>query len=108
MLLANFSVWAEDLGPGPAQLSDLENVFTNIVQTITIIAGFALFIMLIVGGFKFLTSGGEPKAVTGAKNTLTFAILGLVLIISSILILKLIEEITGVKVTEFKIQLPTY
>jgi hypothetical protein len=104
IMLPNFSVWAQ--GPAPATLDQLEGIFTNIVQIIITIAGFALFIMLIVGGFRFLTSGGDTKAVAAARNTLTFAILGLVLIIASILILKLIEEITGVQVTIFKIKLP--
>jgi len=101
-MFPNFSVWAQD---EPAEIGQLETIFSNIVALITTIAGFALFIMLIVGGFRFLTSGGDPKAVLQAKNTITFAILGLVLIISSILILKLIEEITGVEVTVFKISI---
>lgn len=101
--LPRFLVWAQD--GEPAKLEGLEAVFENIVSLITTVAGFALFIMLIVGGFRFLTSGGDPKAVESAKGTLTYAILGLVLIIASILILKLIEEITGVQVTIFKITL---
>jgi hypothetical protein len=104
-MFPNFSVWAN--GEEPATLFQLEGVFKNFLAIIVTLVGFILFFMLIVGGFRFLTSGGEPKAVAGARNTLTFAILGLVLIIASILILKLIEEITGVQVTIFKITLPT-
>ena len=46
-----------------------------------------------------MSSGGDPKAVGGAKNTLTFAIIGIILVIASWLILQLVAEITGAPVT---------
>ena len=55
------------------------------------------------GGFRYLTSMGDPKGTETAKNTLTYAVLGLVLIIGAWFILQFIEEFTGVKVTEFEI-----
>ena len=86
-----------------ATISDLGTVFTNVVKYALGFAGIVLFILLLVGGFKFITSGGDPKAVEGAKKTLTSAILGLVLILISYLILVLISAIIGVDVTLFNI-----
>jgi len=37
-------------------------------------------IMIIVGGFRYITSGGESGNVSGAKNTLIYAIVGLVIV----------------------------
>lgn len=88
---------------GVAKLSDLEGVFGNVVQAVLGFAGVALFLMLVTGGFKFITAGGDPKAVESAKQTLTYAILGIVFVASAFLILRLIEEFTGAPVTEFKI-----
>ena len=59
--------------------------------------------MFIVGGFKYVTSGGDPKKVQAAQATLTYAILGLVLALLAWFILVFIEKFTGVKVTEFRI-----
>jgi len=59
--------------------------------------------MFISGGFKYLTSGGNEKSVASASSTLTMAILGLVGIIASWLILKFIQNFTGVNVTIFQI-----
>ena len=87
----------------PAKISDLATVFENVVKYALGFAGIALFILLIVGGFKYITSGGDPKAVEGAKKTLTSAVIGLVLILVSYLILVLITNITGVDVTKFNI-----
>lgn len=86
-----------------AQLSDLECIFKNVVGVILGFAGIVFFILLILAGFKFITAGGDPKALESAKKTLTSAIAGLVVILLAYLILVLIKTITGVDVTVFKI-----
>lgn len=86
-----------------ARISDFEAIFENLVGTLLGFAGITLFLMLILGGFKYITAGGDPKALEGAKKTLTYAILGIVLIASAYLILLLIEQFTGAPVTEFSI-----
>lgn len=87
----------------PPTLQNLEDVFSNVVKIVLGIAGVTFFILLLSSGFKFITSGGDPKALEGAKKTLTYAIGGLILIIVSYLILLLIKEITGVDVTVFRV-----
>jgi uncharacterized membrane-anchored protein len=89
----------------PAKISDLVAVFTNVVKDALGLTGIVLFVLLIMGGFKFITSGGDPKAVEGARKTLTSAIAGLVIILISFLILVLIKTITGVDVTKFNVVL---
>lgn len=83
----------------------LEVVFSNILVVAVSLAVLALFVMMLVGGFKFLTAGGDPKAASSAKLTLTYAIIGIALMAGAYLIFKLIEFFTGVKVTIF--QIPT-
>lgn len=59
---------------------------------------------MIVGGFRYLTSGGNSKGTETGRNTLTFAVVGLVVAISAFIILNLIAEFTGVKtILEFSI-----
>lgn len=88
----------------PVPLSALNGKFTNIVGVSLGFAGIGLFIMILVGGFKFITSGGDPKAAGAAKQTLTFAIVGMVLIACSYLIIKIIGQFTGVtNITVFNI-----
>ncbi len=78
-------------------IQGFECIFANIVVVATALAGLALFIMLISGGFKYLTSGGEPKATEQAQQTITHAILGLVVIVAGYLILKFLAEFTGLQ-----------
>jgi hypothetical protein len=90
-------------GEEPAQFSDLEVVFTNVISTILGLAGIVLFIMLLLGGFRYLTAGGDPKSAEAARKTLTYAIGGLVAIALAYLLLVFIEEFTGINVTVFEI-----
>jgi len=90
---------------GIATISNLSCLFSNIITDALGLAGIVLFILLLVGGFKFITSGGDPKAVEGARKTLTAAITGLIIILVSYLILVLISKITGVDVTSFSVVL---
>jgi type IV secretion system pilin len=88
---------------GIATIQGFECLLANVIQIIVSLAGLAFFIMFIVGGFKFLTSGGDPKKAASAASTLTMAIIGLVGLIISWIILLLIENFTGIPVTQFKI-----
>lgn len=79
----------------PAKISDLKTVFSNIVGVLMAGGAITLFILLLSSGFKYLTSAGDPKAVEGAKKTLTYAIGGFVTLAFSYLILRLIGMFTG-------------
>lgn len=60
------------------------------------ISGLAAFLMLVWGGFKWLTSAGNPTRIADAKDTLTKALLGLLLVLSSFIIVQFINpELTG-------------
>lgn len=50
---------------------------TAIVEILSYVAGAAAIIMVIVAGFKYITSGGDSGRVSSAKNTLIYALIGL-------------------------------
>jgi hypothetical protein len=89
-----------------ATLQGFGCLFVNILSIALQAIGLVMFIMLIIGGFKFLTAGGDPKAVESAKGTLTMAITGLVLAILAWFILSFIGQFTGVNVTSFNLTFP--
>ena len=55
------------------------------------IAGLSAFVMLVWGGVQWLTSVGSPSKITGAKDKITSALLGLLIILGSWLILQVIN-----------------
>ena len=102
ILLSGVLLAQEDLGQYEVDdaitLRGLEGIFANIVFALLGLGGIVLFIMLIVGGFNFITSGGDPQKAAAARRTLTYAIAGMILMASALLIIRLIQEITGVQV----------
>ena len=90
--------WGGDCIEGDvATIQGLRCMIANILSIAITTIGFAGFIMLIVGSFRYLASGGNSKGTETAKNTITFAVIGLVVALSSFVILNLIAEFTGVK-----------
>ncbi len=88
----------------PANLQDLSEVLKTIIR-ISVGAGFvAMMVMLVWGGIRFLTSGGDSKAVQSATMTITWALLGVLFLVIAWLVLLLIKAFTGVDVTIFDIK----
>lgn len=77
-------------------LNCLPIVLQDIILWTLIFAGIVAVVLIIISGIKFITSGGEAKQAEGARKTLTWAIIGLVLILLSFAIIKFIAVATGV------------
>jgi len=71
------TVGATDAKPEGAP-EDLNAQLTNITNTLLLAIGFVSVVMLIIGGFRYVLSNGNEKSVTGAKDTILYAIIGLV------------------------------
>ncbi|MBR3144199.1 hypothetical protein IKF12_03335 [Candidatus Saccharibacteria bacterium] len=63
----------------PTDLFGEHGVFKQITNTILYIVGILAVIMLIIGGIRYVVSGGDSKKVTDAKNTILYAIIGLII-----------------------------
>lgn len=86
-----------------ATIKDFEGLFSNIVGLLIGLGAVIFFIMLILGGFSYMSAGGDPKAMEGAKKTLTYAIGGMILLALSLLVFRVIEAFTGINLLQFKI-----
>jgi len=104
--LAQEIKWSDPTGNEPAKIQDLAVVIKRILNISIRLAGLAVFIMLIVGGFQYLTAGGDPKKTQAASSTLTHAVIGLVILIAVWFVFLLIEKFTGVTITQFEIPWP--
>jgi len=59
----------------------LEDTVKNIINAVLYVVGILAVVMVIIGGVKYTTSGGDQSAVTSAKNTILYGIIGLVIAI---------------------------
>lgn len=63
----------------PEDLFGDNGAFKQVTNTILYIVGIIAVIMLIIGGIKYVISGGDSKKITDAKNTVLYAIIGLII-----------------------------
>lgn len=56
------------------------------------LAGVAVTIYFLIGAFRFLMSGGDKDAVSGARNMITHAIIGFILLMMMFLLLQFIPQ----------------
>jgi hypothetical protein cdiviTM7_00647 len=63
----------------PTELIGDNGVFSRITNTVLLIVGLISVIMLVYGGLRYILSGGDSKKVTDAKNTILYAIIGLII-----------------------------
>ncbi|MBQ6486431.1 hypothetical protein IJI76_01725 [Candidatus Saccharibacteria bacterium] len=63
----------------PSELIGDNGVFGRITNVILLIVGIISVVMLIYGGLRYILSGGDSKKVTDAKNTILYAIIGLII-----------------------------
>lgn len=58
----------------------VNNLITTIINILSIVVGIIAVIMIIIAGLRYVTSGGKEEGVKGAKNTILYAIIGLVIV----------------------------
>lgn len=65
----------------PSNLAGNDGVVKKIINGVLYVVGVLAVVMVIIGGVKYTTSGGDQAAVTSAKNTILYGIVGLVIAI---------------------------
>lgn len=81
---------------GVATLGCISAVFQNVINGVLLFSGVVALFFIILGGIKLMLSQGDPKQIEGAHHTLTYALLGLILILLSFTIINLISYVTSV------------
>lgn len=77
----------------PGDLFGDGGIFTTIINILLFIIGVIAVIMLIIGGIRYVVSGGDQAAVTAAKNTILYAVIGIIVAILAYAIVNFV--ITG-------------
>src|ERR1035437_2330225 len=56
------------------------SLVNTVINVLSLAVGIVAVIMIVVGGFRYVASGGKQESVQGAKNTILYAIIGLVIV----------------------------
>ncbi len=90
------------------QLAELGNPFKitaenfsqflgKMVSTLLVLAALAFFAFFVLGGFQYITSGGDKAGIEAAKNRITYAFVGLFIVVIAWAVLRLITYFFGIE-----------
>lgn len=76
-------------------LERFNSLIKRIINLLSVVVGVVAVIMIIIGGLRYITSGGSDTSVTGAKNTILYAIIGLIIVaLAQILVRFILRQVT--------------
>ena len=68
----------------------ISGIIETVLNILSFVAGFVAVVMIIVAGLKFITSRGDSGAVSSARNTALYAIIGIVIVLFSQIIVRFV------------------
>lgn len=88
----------KSLSPTFGQFDTFGALVTVIVQNAFVLAGVISFLLLVFGGFGVIIAAGsgDTKQLEKGKQTITYAVLGLILVVTSYWIIQIIETVSGI------------
>jgi hypothetical protein len=109
-LIAQDSINLQNLGQdnknfGSLTSLTLPSIVSGLIRGALVVAAVVFFFILVIGGIKWIASGGDKAATEGARNQITAALVGLVIVFAAWAIVQLIQVFFGVNI--FSLTLPT-
>lgn len=78
-------------------------IVSGLIRGVLVIAAIVFFFILVVGGIKWIASGGDKAQTEGARNQITAALVGLVIVFAAWAIVQLINTFFGINIFELSI-----
>jgi len=85
----------EAINPGKGFATDIGSLINGALSFIMVIAALLVFLYLILGGIEWITSGGDKGKTEKARNKITAAVIGLIILAASYAILLIILNFLG-------------
>ena len=94
--------------PGYGNLGNitLDKIVSALIQILLIASFIVAFIFLLLGGLRWITAGGDKAAAESARATLTAAIIGLIIVLSTWAIIRVIEQVFDVQIISAVLEIP--
>lgn len=106
--LAKHNAGHIELEPKTDPFKGLENItipriVSGLISLTLIVAALVFFFILVIGGIKWILSGGDKAATEGARSQITAALVGLTIVFAAWAIIQLIKTLFGVNILELTI-----
>lgn len=76
-------------------------LFSGIISAIMTIAAILVFVFLVWGAIEWITSSGDKSKLEGARNKISNAVIGLIILAATTAVFVLVEEFLGINVLTF-------
>lgn len=99
--MAGFNLGDKLLFQGDAAGSTYTNagdLINAILPNVYVAAGVIIFFMFILGGFNVISGASDSHKMEEGKKTITFAIIGLLVVFGSYWIIQIIQIVTGLEI----------
>lgn len=74
----------------------VSQVMSNVINFFSLLVGIVSVVMIIIGGFRYTTAGGESSKITAAQQSIIFALVGLVIVaMAQFIVHFVLGKITG-------------
>lgn len=84
----------------------LEELIAVIIRMILIIAGILVFGFMLFGGIQYISSGGDKLQAQQARDKITYAIIGLIIIVAAYAVARVMEVVLGINIFSPKLPRP--
>ena len=93
--MAMAEVNIEPISTGKGYATNFGTMFSSILNVVMLVAAILVFAYMIWGGIEWITSGGDKGKAESARNKLTSAVIGLVIVAASYAVVTLVVQFLG-------------
>jgi hypothetical protein len=83
----------DNVSPNRDGLDAVFPLLANVINILLFVAGAMTLIFILIGAFQYILSAGNPQNLSQAKRTLTFALVGLAIVILALVIVRFVRGI---------------
>lgn len=76
-----------------ADISQVQNFITNIIQVLVGLAGLTAAVFFVIGGFGYITSSGNPEHLDRSKRTIVYSGIGLAIAFGAMTLTNIVSQI---------------
>lgn len=99
-LLAQVDISNPQMNP-TARFADVSVLVNLILPILTASAGLFAFAYMLYGAYTWITAAGDPKKLEDARRTITYAVFGVLFVVVSFLLVRVVMFVMGTDANEF-------
>lgn len=82
--------------------TNLGALLQNALALLFFVAGLLAFVFIVIGGIQWITAGGDAKAASAARDRITAAVVGLLVVVAAFAITLILGQLFGINLFQFK------